>query len=155
MDHLHRGAMRRVAQLHMFWTDEEVHLSAIAGQAQRWRVRDFAQFGGDTGRMHFTPEKMPQSNELGHKARAGALHDFVWRGVLDELALIDNRQVRSKTQRFFLIVGDQDGSDASLLENGLDFVAQLLPEMDVEVTKRLIEEEQLGRRSQSTSERHT
>ncbi len=105
--------------------------------------------------MHFTPEKMPQSNELGHKARAGALHDFVWRGVLDELALIDNRQFRSETQRFFLIVGNQDGGDASLLKNGLDVVAQLLPEMDIEVTKRLIEEEQLWRWSQRTGERHT
>ena len=33
VNHLHRGAVRAVAQLHVFWADEEFHLPAIAGQA--------------------------------------------------------------------------------------------------------------------------
>src|SRR5215468_4863063 len=104
--------------------------------------------------MDLTTEEMSQSNELGYKTRAWTLYDFVWRGVLDHLALVDDRQHISETQRFFLIVGHQDGGDASLHENGLHFFAQLLPEMLVEVAKRFIEEEQLRCWGQSAGEGH-
>ena len=113
----------RVAQLHMFWADEEFHLPAIACQAQGRCIGDFAQFSGDTGIMEFTTEEMSQPYELGDKARAWAPYDLVWRGILDDLALVDDRQGISETQRFFLIVGHQDGGDASLHENGLHFFA--------------------------------
>ena len=51
-------------------------------------------------------------------------------------------------------MGHQDSGDASLHENGLDFFTQLLPEMHVEVAKRLIEEEQLWSRCQGTRQCH-
>src|SRR4029450_4335772 len=124
-------------------------------QAQGRCIRHFAQFGGDTGVMDFTAEEMAQSNELRDKARAWAPYDLVWRSVLDPLALGDDRQSISETQRFFLIVGHQDGGNASLLENGLHFFAQLPPEMHVEITKRLIKEEQLRSWSQGTGQGHT
>ena len=84
---------------------------------------------------------MSQPDKLGHKARAWSPHDLIWCGILHDLALPHDCQGIGQTQRFFLIVSHQNGRNASLGENGLDFFSQLLSEMHVEVTKRLIKEE--------------
>src|SRR2546429_8772315 len=108
MDHLHRSAVRSVTQVYVFGTHEEFHLPAITRRAQRRCVGDFAQLRSDASRLHFTLEKMSQPDELGDKARAWVPHDLVWRGILRQLALVDDRQGISDTQRFFLIVSHQD-----------------------------------------------
>src|SRR5438309_1817011 len=154
MDHLHRGAVRSVAQVYVFGTNEEFHLPTITRRAQRRCVGDFAQLRGDAGRLHFTLEKMSQPDELSDKTRAWVPHDLIWRGILRHLALVDERQSIGEAQRFFLIVSHQDSGDVSLLENSLDFFAQLPPEMHVEVTKRLIKEEQLRSWSQGACQGH-
>jgi len=69
-------------------------------------------------------------------------------------ALVHHHQPVGHGQRLFLVVRDHDGGEAKLALQFADLDTDLLAQLGVEVTKRLVEQQHVGPDGKGTGQRH-
>src|SRR4029453_18058579 len=74
----------------------------------------------------------------------GPLLDFGGRGELFDAAPGEERPPGGKRERLLVIVGDEDRGEAELIVDGTERSAKLPPDLGVERSERLIEQEDAG-----------
>ena len=87
---------------------------------------------------HTRPERVDVADEVGHEFRCRVVVDLVGRTDLLDAALVEHGNAVGEGQRLLLVVGDVDRGDAEFPLHLLQLVAQLHPQLGVQVGQRLV-----------------
>ncbi len=80
--------------------------------------------------------------------------EVVGRIPLLQATFLEHADVVTHGERFFLVMGHQDRTGASCLENVAHLMAELAPQFAIEVGERFVEQQQLRLRRQGAGEGH-
>ena len=98
-------------------------------------------------------EHVDRADEVGDEAGTRELVDLGRRPDLDDLALVHDADAGCQRHRLFLVVGHDDEGDAELLLQVDQLELRVLPQLPVQGTERLIEQQQLRTLHERPSER--
>jgi len=133
-----------------FGADHQVDASRLG-----MKELDLAKAAGRGHAVGFSRQEVGVADELRHAGVDRAIVDHMRRRYLNEFALKDNRNFIRQCQRFFLVVGDEDGGGARFEQDMADFAAHLRAQTGVEVGKRLVQQQDVRIRRQRPGQRHT
>ncbi len=94
------------------------------------------------------------AEELGGPPRLGVVVDVLGRAGLLDAAVAHHHDLVGERERLLLVVGHEQGTGAGRSQDRHDLLAQRLAEPGVERGERLVEQDDLGIRGQSTGQRH-
>ena len=95
------------------------------------------------------------SEEIGDECRRRTTIHFLRLADLDEFSTSEYAQAIRDCERFFLVMRDEQGSRAALLENSAQLVTELVTTLRIDVRQRLIETYQPRARCERPRKRHT
>ena len=99
--------------------------------------------------------KHPVANELGHKAAGRAVVEGVGVVPLVQLALMHHANGVANGKGLQLVMGNKQGGGLRGFQNSADLVRQALAQVDVQVRKRLVEQQQARLGGERAGQGHT
>jgi len=106
------------------------------------------------GPGHFTVQPGPPPDESAHEWRRGLLVEFLRRANLLQPPVLEHRDQVTEVEGVLLLVGHDDGRESDAADEGAELAAGALTERRIEVGKRLVEQQDAGRWSECTGQRH-
>ena len=124
---------------------------AAAGNAGGFLAGHARGFGPHAG----LAEPVDGAEEARDERRGRTQIDFLGSAELLDAALVHYRDLVGHRERFFLIVRDEEKSDAGLALHGFQFGAHFLAELGIERGQGLVEQQHLRLEHERAGERHT
>ena len=138
---------------------DEPHLEADPGQTQDVGGGAAGEVGGQrdldvVGPQADVTELGHLAEEVHHEVVGRLVVELVGRADLLDPALVDHHDLVGDLERLLLVVGDEHGGHGHLVVQAAQPLAQLLADLGVEGTERLVEQQHLGLDRQRAGQRH-
>ncbi len=101
-----------------------------------------------------TAERRDRTEEAHHEVVGRVVVQLVGSTDLLDRAVVDDDDLVGDLHRLFLVVGDEHGGDVHLVVQPAQPVAQLLADLRVERTERLVEQQHLRLDGERAGQRH-